>query len=795
MNPPDDVFTLEIDTQIDPSNNTKLSGLYRSNGVYCTQCEAEGFRRITYFIDRPDNLSVYTTRIEAEKTDAPILLSNGNLVETSHIEGTNRHYAIWHDPFPKPSYLFAVVGGILGSIKDNFNTMSGRNIQLSIYVEKGKESRANYAMDALKRAMRWDEEAFGREYDLEVFNIVAVSDFNMGAMENKGLNIFNDKYILASPDTATDHDYAGIEAVIAHEYFHNWTGNRVTCRDWFQLCLKEGLTVFRDQEFSADQRSHAVERISDVRGLRQIQFPEDSGPLAHPVRPESYYEINNFYTSTVYEKGAEIIRMLRTLIGRKNFRLGMDLYFQRFDGVAATVENFLSCFSDVSGRDLSLFARWYSQAGTPILSIENHYDPIQKKLTLRLRQETRPTPQQAQKDSVVIPIKFAIFSDAGEKLTLISNDLTSDEIENELIEFAQTSRKITFDNIPSLPIVSALRDFSAPVRLFPAPETPELERLLTVEDDPFNRWQSTQNLALRAIFERVEAIHTASPAPQAHTLISFFKQLLSQNNIDNAFIAQALTLPSENDIAVEMEKDVDPDIIFLVRKGLRAEISGAIRSELNATYHALKESQTFKPDATGAGDRSLRAITLDLIAAGNMEEGEQIANRQFFNANNMTDRLSALVALSYIRCDSREQAFEIFYAKFSDDPLVIDKWFALQAMIPETETIDRVKRLVNHKDFSLKNPNRVRSLIGAFTNANLTCFHALDGSGYELLTNIVLELDTINPQIAARLLSSLRSWKTFEIRRRNLIQSQLNNILSHPSLSPDVKDIATRAMA
>ena len=396
---------------------------------------------------------------------------------------------------------------------------------------------------------------------------------------------------------------------------------------------------------------------------------------------------------------------------------------------------------------------------------------------------------------MVIPIKFAIFSDAGEKLTLISNDLTSDEIENELIEFVQKSRKIMFDNIPSLPIVSALRDFSAPVRLFPPSETPELERLLTVEDDPFNRWQSTQNLALRAIFERIEAIRTASPAPQASTLISSFKRLLSHNNIDNAFIAQALTLPSENDIAVEMEKDVDPDIIFLVRKGLRAEISGAIRSELNATYHALKESQTFKPDATGAGDRSLRAVTLDLIAAGNMEEGEQIANRQFFNANNMTDRLSALVALSYIRCDGREQAFERFYAKFSDDPLVIDKWFALQAMIPETETIDRVKRLMTHKDFSLKNPNRVRSLIGAFTNANLTCFHALDGSGYELLTNIVLELDTINPQIAARLLSSLRSWKTFEIRRHTLIQSQLNKILSHPSLSPDVKDIATRAMA
>ncbi|MGE5370341.1 MAG: aminopeptidase N, partial [Chloroflexota bacterium] len=475
---PDGPFTLEIETRVDPTANTQLSGLYRSGSAYCTQCEAEGFRRITYFLDRPDVLSVFTTRIEAEESEAPVLLANGNPVEAGKIPGTSRHYAIWHDPFPKPSYLFALVGGDLGVLRDSFKTMSGRDIALAIYVEHGKQPRAEYAMDALKRSMRWDEEKFGREYDLDVFNIVAVSDFNMGAMENKGLNIFNDKYVLASPETATDADYAGIEAVVAHEYFHNWTGNRITCRDWFQLCLKEGLTVFRDQEFSADMRSRAVERISDVRGLRLVQFPEDAGPLAHPVRPNLYHEINNFYTSTVYEKGAELVRMLRTLIGAENFRRGMDIYFERFDGTAATVEDFLSCFAEASGRDLSHFALWYSQSGTPILSSEGAYDADAKTFALTLRQETLPTPGQPDKKPVVIPVALALFGENGEKLDLVSRDARGDELTRGLFELSDAERRITFENVPSRPIVSLLRGFSAPVRLEPAPTSADLERQL-----------------------------------------------------------------------------------------------------------------------------------------------------------------------------------------------------------------------------------------------------------------------------------------------------------------------------
>ena len=503
-NVPDAPFTLEIDTELNPSGNTQLSGLYRSGSAYCTQCEAEGFRRITYFLDRPDVLSVYTTRIEAEKSDAPILLSNGNPIEHGDVARSNRHYALWRDPFPKPSYLFALVGGDLGVVRDEFTTMSGRKVELAIYVEHGKESRAAYAMDALKRSMRWDEEKFGREYDLDVFNIVAVSDFNMGAMENKGLNIFNDKYVLASPDTATDGDYAGIEGVIAHEYFHNWTGNRITCRDWFQLCLKEGLTVFRDQEFSADMRSRAVERIGDVRGLRLAQFPEDAGPLAHPVRPDVYQEINNFYTSTVYEKGAEIIRMLRTLIGEDKFRRGMDLYFERFDGTAATIEDFLSCFAAASGRDLSHFALWYSQAGTPVVTTSGDYDSAAQTFALKLSQQTPPTPGQSDKKPVVIPVALALFGENGQKLDLVSEDAAPTELARGLIELDRAERVIRFREIPSRPVVSLLRGFSAPVRLEPAPASEDLERLLACDDDPFNRWQASQSLALRAIFGRLE---------------------------------------------------------------------------------------------------------------------------------------------------------------------------------------------------------------------------------------------------------------------------------------------------
>ncbi|WP_036286398.1 aminopeptidase N [Methylocystis sp. ATCC 49242] len=792
---PDAPFTLEIETEVNPSANTQLSGLYRSGSAYCTQCEAEGFRRISYFLDRPDVLSVYTTRIEAEKTDAPILLSNGNPAESGDIPGTTRHYAVWRDPFPKPSYLFALVGGDLGVVRDTFTTMSGRRIDLAIYVEHGKEARADYAMDALKRSMRWDEEKFGREYDLDVFNIVAVSDFNMGAMENKGLNIFNDKYVLASPETATDSDYAGIEAVIAHEYFHNWTGNRITCRDWFQLCLKEGLTVFRDQEFSADMRSRAVERISDVRGLRLVQFPEDAGPLAHPVRPEVYHEINNFYTSTVYEKGAEIIRMLRTLIGDADFRRGMDIYFERFDGTAATVEDFLSCFAEASGRNLSHFALWYSQAGTPALSSEGAYDPDARTFALTLRQQTRPTPGQDTKKPVVIPVAFALFGENGEKLDLLSDDAREDELRRGVIELSEPARVITFRDVPSRPVASLLRGFSAPVRLEPAPASADLERLLACDDDPFNRWQAAQSLALRAIFARVDASRNNAPAPDAQGFVGALRTLLAKADADPAFAAQALSLPSEIDLAREAGENVDPDILFSARMGLREEIGRALLPQLDALYARMADNGPFKPDAAGAGRRSLRAVALDLIAAGDIEKGRALAQRQFAAAGNMTDRLAALSALALIGGQAREDAFAAFYKQFAGDALVIDKWFALHATIPEEATTQRVLDLMAHPDFSLSNPNRVRSLIGAFANGNLTRFHALDGSGYDLLTRIVLDLDSKNPQVAARLLSALRSWRTLEPRRRALVEAKLREVLARETLSADVKDIATRALS
>ena len=791
---PQTPFTLEITTEINPSANTQLSGLYRSGSAFCTQCEAEGFRRITYFLDRPDVLAIYTTRIQADKYDAPVLLSNGNLTESGEIPETRQHYAIWHDPFPKPSYLFAVVGGDLGVLRDSFETMNGRKIDLAIYVEHGKEARADYAMDALKRSMRWDEQKYGREYDLDVFNIVAVSDFNMGAMENKGLNIFNDKYVLASPETATDHDYAGIEAVIAHEYFHNWTGNRITCRDWFQLCLKEGLTVFRDQEFSADQRSRAVERISDVRGLRLIQFPEDSGPLAHPVRPEVYHEINNFYTATVYEKGAEIIRMLRTLIGETTFRQGMDLYFNKYDGTAATIEDFISCFAESANRDLTDFSRWYHQAGTPTLSVKNEYDSAQKTLTLTLEQHTAPTPNEKEKKPFVIPILLALISETGVKYSLTSNQMTTSEINNNLIEFRDTKRILRFENLPTKPTLSILRGFSAPVKINTEQTEEELERLLLHDDDPFNRWQAAQDLALRAIFSRIKSIKDKTSPQKAEKLSNAFHTLITQGLSDPAFISQTLALPSELDLAREMEKEVDPEVIHIARCSLKEEVSLPLIGEMEELYNQLEDPRPYQSDAASAGRRALRATLLDLIAAGNKDKGEALAEKQFVRANNMTERLSALSTLAVIGRPSREKALANFYEQFSNDHLVIDKWFALQAMIPEPTTIQRVIKLMQHADFSMKNPNRLRSLIGTFTNMNLLSFHAPDGSGYALLKDVVLEVDPLNPQIAARLLSSLRSWRSFEPRRRALIERCLKEVVEKEKISADLMDIATRAL-
>ncbi len=786
-------FSLEIETLVDPTANTQLSGLYRSGSAYCTQCEAEGFRRITYFLDRPDVLSVYTTRIEGDKTEAPVLLGNGNPTDSGELAG-GRHFAVWSDPFPKPSYLFALVGGDLGHIERSFTTSSGRKVKLAIYVEHGKETRANYAMDALVRSMRWDEETFGREYDLDVFNIVAVSDFNMGAMENKGLNIFNDKYVLASPQTATDTDYAGIEAVIAHEYFHNWTGNRITCRDWFQLCLKEGLTVFRDQEFSSDQRSRAVKRISDVRNLRLAQFVEDSGPLAHPVRPDIYREINNFYTATVYEKGAEIVRMLKRLIGDEAFRRGMDLYFERFDGTAATVENFLSCFAESSGRDLTQFAVWYSQAGTPQIDVATAYDAAKKTFALTLTQRTPPTPGQSEKRPLHIPLALALFDDKGVKLRLASSDATKSETTRGLLELSTERRTVHFSDLPAPPTLSLLRGFSAPVRLEPAPANAELERLLAFDDDPFNRWQAAQSLALRSIFSRVSASRGESAAHDDSAFFSALRRVVTANDLDPAFAALVISAPTETDLAREMGENVDPDILFSARNGLRHEMGDALRPVFEDVYAQMETATTYSPDAASAGRRSLRNAALDLIAAADKTLGASLAKRQFDAASNMTDRLAALSTLSLTGGELREKAFAKFYDANAGDALVIDKWFALQATIPEPATTERVRKLMTHPDFSLANPNRVRALIGAFSAGNPTRFHALDGSGYEILTNVILELDSKNPQIAARLLSALRTWRTLEPRRRSLAESALKSVLAAPELSRDVNDIATRAL-
>jgi aminopeptidase N len=795
--PPDAPFRLEIETELDPSANTQLTGLYRSGSAYCTQCEAEGFRRITYFLDRPDVLSVYTTRIEAARSEAPVLLGNGNPVAAGDLDG-GRHFAVWRDPFPKPSYLFALVGGDLGRISERYTTRSGRTVDLAIYVEHGNEPRAAYAMDSLIRAMRWDEEAFGREYDLDVFNIVAVSDFNMGAMENKGLNIFNDKYVLASPETATDSDYAGIEAVIAHEYFHNWTGNRITCRDWFQLCLKEGLTVFRDQEFSADQRSRAVKRISDVRGLRLQQFPEDAGPLAHPVRPRVYHEINNFYTATVYEKGAEIVRMLKTLIGDDAFRKGMDIYFERFDGTAATVEDFLSCFAESSGRDLSQFALWYEQAGTPLVSVDGVYDRDAETYTLTLEQSTPPTPGQSEKKPVVIPIALGLIGENGDELPLVTDADETGASEEErargLIELSTQKRVIMFRDVPSRPVVSLLRNFSAPVRLAPAPAPEDLQRLLAHDRDPFNRWQAAQSLALRSIFGRIDAIRAKAFCADDGAFFAALRRIVETSESDPSFAAQALALPSEIDIAREIGHDVDPDVIFAARSSLRRELGAELQSALRDVHGRLADDGRYSPDAASAGRRALRNAALDLLAAGDNAAGAALAERQFSESVNMTDKLAALATLSFIAGAAREAAFDAFYARYASDHLVIDKWFALQATIPEVETTERVARLMAHPAFSLANPNRVRAVVGTFANNNPTRFHALDGSGYDLLARVVLDLDSKNPQLAARLLSSIRSWRSLEERRRTLAEATLRRILAKGGLSADVTDIATRAL-
>ncbi len=785
-------FTLLIETELAPSRNAALMGLYRSSKVYCTQCEAEGFRRITYFLDRPDILSVYTVRIEALRSEAPLLLSNGNPVEAGDLDD-GWHFAVWHDPFPKPSYLFALVAGDLGCIKDRFVTASGKSVELGIYVEHGKENQAGYAMDSLRRSMRWDEEVFGCEYDLDVFNIVAVSDFNMGAMENKGLNIFNDKYVLADEETATDADFANIEAIIAHEYFHNWTGNRITCRDWFQLCLKEGLTVFRDHEFSADQRSRPVKRIAEVRTLRAHQFPEDQGPLAHPVRPRRYREINNFYTPTVYEKGSEVVRMIRTILGAETFRRGMDLYFERHDGDAATIEDFLKVFEEVSDRDLSQFALWYHQAGTPNLSVTTTHNTATAKFTIELEQSVPPTPSESRKRLMHIPLAFGLVGADGKDMAFSSVEGAT--VEDGVIHVRKRKHVVTFAGVTERPVLSLNRGFSAPITLS-IEQRPEDQIFLASHDgDAFSRWQAFNTLLTDATIAAFKSILGGKRPAFSADLTGLAGRIAGDGSLEHAFRALALALPGEADIAREIGKNIDPDAVFAGREALAREIANGNSGVFSQLYEDLRMSGSFSPDAASAGRRALRNTLLDYLAI--LPDGNKRAAAHFGSATNMTDRAAALAVLAHRHAGTVEakDALAEFDKRYRGDPLVMDKWFMIQATAPGAATVDSVRALTEHPAFSIANPNRVRSLIGGFASANQTGFHRADGAGYALFTEMVLTVEKRNPQVAARLATALRSWRSLEPKRQAKARDALLSMQAKEGLSADLRDIIERTLA
>ncbi|MDX3927412.1 MAG: aminopeptidase N [Shinella sp.] len=784
-------FEITVDTVINPEANTTLMGLYRTGNVYCTQCEAEGFRRITYFYDRPDVLCVYTVNVIADKESCPLLLSNGNFLGGAGY-GEGKHFAAWFDPHPKPSYLFALVAGDLGVVEDTFTTMSGREVALKIYVEHGKEPRAAYAMDALKRSMRWDEEVFGREYDLDIFMIVAVSDFNMGAMENKGLNIFNDKYVLADPETATDADYANIEAIIAHEYFHNWTGNRITCRDWFQLCLKEGLTVYRDHEFSADQRSRAVKRIAEVRHLKSEQFPEDAGPLAHPVRPTKYREINNFYTTTVYEKGSEVTRMIATILGRDLFKKGMDLYFERHDGDAATIEDFVKCFEDASGRDLTQFSLWYHQAGTPLVTVSTGYDQGSRVFTLSLEQMVPPTPGQAAKEPMHIPLRFGLLLADGTEAAPLATD--GAEVKGDVLHLTARKQNVTFSGIASRPVLSLNRGFSAPVNLHFEQAPADLAQIARHDGDLFARWQALNDLAMPGLAEASRSAREGKEISAPPLLGEALTAIAGDETLEPAFRAQALALPSEADIARELGSDNDPDAIRRGREAILAHVAADGAAVFTGLFERHRTSGAFAPDAASAGHRALRNAALGFLAISDGTPAR--AAKAFADADNMTDLSMALTVLSHRFPDAPETigALEAFRARFAENALVIDKWFAIQSTIPGDGALDRVRKLMESPHYNPSNPNRVRALIGTFAFSNPTGFNRADGESYRFLAGQILAIDPKNPQLAARILTSMRSWRSLEEGRADHARNALRSIAAAKKLSPDVSDIVERML-
>ncbi|HEX7954217.1 MAG TPA: aminopeptidase N, partial [Burkholderiales bacterium] len=735
-------FTLQTSVRIRPKLNTKLMGLYASKDGYFTQCEAEGFRRITFFPDRPDVMSRYTNTIHADKAAFPFLLSNGNLVASGDEPG-GRHWAKWEDPFPKPAYLFAMVAAKLDRLEADFVTRSGRNVRLGVFVEPGKLDQCGFAMDALKRAMKWDEDVFGLELDLDQYMIVAVGDFNMGAMENKGLNIFNTKYVLARADTATDTDFMFLDRVVAHEYFHNWTGNRVTCRDWFQLSLKEGLTVFRDQEYGADTYSRPVQRIQEVRSLRGAQFPEDAGPMAHPVRPASYMEISNFYTATVYEKGAEVVRMIHTLIGAQNFRKGMDLYFQRHDGQAVRTEEFAQAMQDASGTDLAQFRRWYEQAGTPLLEVTADYEAAKRRYTLTVKQSCPPTPGQPEKLPFHIPFAVGLVAADGRDIALQLAGEAKAGGSTRVLSVTKAQEKFEFVNVAQRPVPSLLRGFSAPVNLRFDYTDDELTHLMAHDTDAFNRWEAGQRLALNLLLRGIAELRAGRAPRFPDSFFKAFGRILADASADPAFAAEALGLPSEGYIAEQME-EIDPDAIHAVRRSLRKGIALALRGELLATYATSTAPKPYSPDARSAGLRALRNLCLGYLMELDDAEILALCTRQFEGADNMTDSMAALAALANAEGGAREAALRKFYEKWKDEPLVLDKWFAVQATSRLPDTLASVKRLMQHPAFTLTNPNRVRSVVSSFCHANQVRFHAADGSGYAFAADQVLAIDALN---------------------------------------------------
>jgi aminopeptidase N len=786
-----DEFTLEIVTKIYPQKNKSLEGLYQSSGNFCTQCEAQGFRKITYFLDRPDVMGKFITTIRADKSKYPVMLSNGNLIDKGDLED-GKHFAVWEDPFKKPAYLFALVAGDLEHITDVFITASGKHVKLEIYTEAHNIDKCDHAMQSLKRAMQWDEERFGLEYDLDIYMIVAVDDFNMGAMENKGLNVFNSKLVFASPETATDNDYINIEAVIGHEYFHNWTGNRVTCRDWFQLSLKEGLTVFRDQEFTSDMHSRAVKRIEDVRMLRTHQFTEDASPMAHPIRPASFMEINNFYTLTVYEKGAEVVRLYNTLLGQEGFRKGMDLYFERHDGQAVTTEEFLTAMADANCSDLSQMQVWYNQAGTPVVDVKMDYDATAKSCTLHFAQSCPTTPEADtdDKQAYLIPIKLGLLNAAGE------------EFLTDTIELTQKEQSFTFEGIDcedttNKPLPSLLRDFSAPVKLNYDYSIDETIFLMQHDSDDFNRWEASQRLAKTLMLEMLVAKNNGEALGVEPKVIDAYQKVLENEHLDHALRAEAMTLPSENDIA-ESVKAADPDAIHEVREFLLKSIAQGLRLTLENTYKAihkeLKEHGLYSPDAVSIGKRRLQNTCLSYLGRINDPAIHGECYLQFSESENMTDTLAALGTLSGIDCPQRELAFDDFEEKWQHDTLVMDKWFVMQATSSLPDTLEQVKKLMDHKLFDMKNPNKVRSLIGAFANGNPVNFHKADGSGYEFHADRVLELDKFNPQVASRMVRALMNWRQYEAGRSELMREQLERIKAVEGLSGDVFEIVSKSL-